>query len=99
MTRGGRKKVLMINLMLAGNSLEIGCKIKIGFLGGEFWLLRKVYFSLTDYFRGKSEFPGCIWAVYGSYRDKMEPICHPFPIGPKDLEFREVALYRSEFRF
>ena len=32
MTRGGRKKVFMLILMLVGNSLEIGCKMKIGFL-------------------------------------------------------------------
>ena len=32
MTRGGRKKVFMLILMLLGNSLEIGCKMKIGFL-------------------------------------------------------------------
>ena len=32
MTRGGRKKVYMLILMLVGNSLEIGCKMKIGFL-------------------------------------------------------------------
>ena len=35
MTRGGRKKVFMLILMLVGNSLEIGCKMKIGFFGEE----------------------------------------------------------------
>ena len=32
MTRGRRKKVFTLILMLVGNSLEIGCKMKIGFL-------------------------------------------------------------------
>ena len=32
MTRGGGKKVFMLILMLVGNSLEIGCMMKIGFL-------------------------------------------------------------------
>ena len=31
MTRGRRKKVFTLILMLVGNSLEIGCKMKIGF--------------------------------------------------------------------
>ena len=33
--------MLMFILMLDGNSLEIGCKMRIGFLGGEFGNLRK----------------------------------------------------------
>ena len=78
-TRGGRKKVLMFILMLDGNSLEIGCKMRIGFLGGEFGNLRK---KVTCYFWGKSMFPGYIWDVFGNYRAKVEPICHLFPFGP-----------------
>ena len=35
MTRGRRKKVFMLILMLVGNSPEIGCKMKTGFSGGE----------------------------------------------------------------
>ena len=33
MTRGGRKKVFMLILMLVGYSLEIGYNMKIGFFG------------------------------------------------------------------
>ena len=33
MTRGGRKKVFMLILMLVGNNLEIGCQMKFGFFG------------------------------------------------------------------
>ena len=32
MTRGRRKKMFTLILILVGNSLEIGCKMKIGFL-------------------------------------------------------------------
>ena len=35
MTRGGRKKVFMLILILVGNSLEIGWMTKIVFLGGK----------------------------------------------------------------
>ena len=52
MTRGGRKKVFMLILMLVGNSLEIGCKMKIGFMVRKIRELKKI----TGYLRGKVGF-------------------------------------------
>ena len=65
MTRGGRKKVFMLILMLVGNNLEIGCKMKIGFL------VRRIREFEKNYrlFKGKSGFPVYVWALFGSYRD------------------------------
>ena len=48
MTRGGRKKVFMLILMLVGNSLEIGCKMKLGFLVRK---IKKIQKKITGYLR------------------------------------------------
>ena len=53
MTRGGRKKVFTLILMLVGNSLEIGCKMKIGFLVRR---IREFEKKITGFLRGKVGF-------------------------------------------
>ena len=65
-------------LMLVGNSLEIGCKMKIGFLVRRMRELKKNY----RLFKGKSGFPVYVWALFGSYRDKIKSIYHLFPFRP-----------------
>ena len=82
MTRGRRKKVFTLILMLVGNSLEIGCKMKIGFL------VRRMREFKKRLFKGKSGFPVYVWALFGSYRDKIELICLLFPFRPN---FRVIS--------
>ena len=62
-TRGGRKKVLMFILMLDGNSLEIGCKMRIGFSGGEFGNLRKKLPAISGGKYVSRLYLGCFWEL------------------------------------
>ena len=79
LTGGWWKKIFALILMLVGNSLEIGCKMKVGFLVRRIREFRKKNYRL---FKGKSGFPVHIWALFGSYREKIESICHLFPFRP-----------------
>ena len=63
MTRGGRKKVFMFIFMLVGNSLEIGCKTKMRFLGGE---LEKFSIKIIGYFKKKVGFWLLSWFFQGN---------------------------------
>ena len=69
----------MLIYMLVGNSLEIGCMTKTRFLGGDLEKISKKNYRL---FQGKSGFPVYIRAVSGTYRGKMESICHLFTFRP-----------------
>ena len=79
MTRGGRKKVFMLILMLVGNSLEIGCKMKIVFLVRKMRELKK---KITCYLRGKVGFQFMSGLFSGVIGIKSSQYTTYFRLGP-----------------